>query len=192
MPVLGHLEAVKLDAIAVRRLHEAIARKGLSARTQQSAHVTLSAALQHALRQGLVDRNVARQVRPPRPVRDPARVHAMPAQVIDRILRATLNEPLHALWVVLATTGLRKGEALALRWSDVDMDAGILRVERSLYRRREGGLGFKPPKTDKGRRALPIPAMTVDALRGHRSRQAYNRLVAGQEWTDHDLVSADC
>jgi integrase len=85
---------------------------------------------------------------------------------------------LHALWALAATAGLRMGEALALSWDDLDLDAATVRVSRTLHR--EGGEWVTmEPKTRGSRRLVPLTPLAVEALRGHRLRQAEERLAAG-------------
>jgi integrase len=92
--------------------------------------------------------------------------------------------------VILAvTTGLRRGELLGLRWQDVDLDGGKLAVRQSLEQTR-AGLAFKQPKTQKGRRTVTLPPMTLEALRRHKAEQARERLLLGPAYADHGLVLA--
>jgi integrase len=94
--------------------------------------------------------------------------------------------------VVLAVaTGCRRGELLALRWADVDLDAATASIARTLEETDAGGLSFKEPKTERGRRRVDLPAFAVEALRRHRGRQAEERLRMGRDWQDHDLVCCD-
>lgn len=101
---------------------------------------------------------------------------------VNRLLDETHDDPHHALWALLLTTGLRLSEALALRWSDLDLDRGELRVLRKLRRPKNGGAWVvEDCKTDKSRRVVPMLAQTVAALRAHGDRQAVERLVAGMD-----------
>lgn len=179
---------MELDAVAVRRVLTSMEQRGLSARSRQYVHATLRSALQHAVVIGLLDRNVASHVRAPRPTRDPDRVHPIPANVVVRIIEHTRDRPLHALWVLLVTSGMRKGEALALRWRDVDFDGATVTVSRSLARLPGGGLMFKEPKTKNSHRTIPLAHSTMETLRLHRHQQVTERLGAGEAWEDHDLV----
>ncbi|WP_448642951.1 site-specific integrase [Geodermatophilus sp. URMC 63] len=86
--------------------------------------------------------------------------------------------------------GLRQSEALALRWSDVDLDNGTLSVRRRLHRVSGQGLVYEEPKADRSRRNLALPAQLVDALRAHRAIQREERIAAGSLWQDHDLLFA--
>jgi len=94
---------------------------------------------------------------------------------------------LEALYTIAITVGLRQGEALGLRWQDVDLDAGSLRVRHSLQRI-EGRLQLVEPKTERSRRTVSLPGVVVSALREHRVRQLQERLLAGSRWQESDYV----
>ncbi len=97
------------------------------------------------------------------------------------LLNATRDHRLHALFVVFAVLGLRRSEALGLRWDDVDLEAGVLRVRRSLHRV-EGQLATFPTKTQRSARAAPLPALVVRVLRNHQQGQEAERLALGARW----------
>jgi integrase len=94
---------------------------------------------------------------------------------------------LRSLLVFLVGTGCRRGEALALRWSDLDVDGGTARIRATLARTRDG-LVMTGPKTEKSRRQVPLPRPVVEELRAHRAAQAAERLRLGPAWVDLDLV----
>jgi len=103
-------------------------------------------------------------------------------------MRAAQTHRNAARWNV--ALGLRQSEALALRWTDVDLDNGTLTVRRGEHRVRGQGLVYEEPKADRSRRTLALPAPLVDALRAHRAAQLEERIAAGALWEDHDLVFA--
>jgi len=116
-------------------------------------------------------------------------------------LIAADGDRFHALYVVALASGARQGELLALRWSDVDMDAGTIRITRTLIcgaragARKDNGVPqvewtFTEPKTASSRRTIPIGRTAVEVLRRHRKAQAAERLLAGRAWHDGDLVFA--
>lgn len=86
------------------------------------------------------------------------------------------------------STGLRRGELLALRWQNIDLEKGMLYVTQTLTVTQQQGLIFKTPKTGKSRRSVTLPPSAVEALREHRRRQTEERLRLGPVWQDHDLV----
>jgi integrase len=102
---------------------------------------------------------------------------------------APSDDLLYALWFLLATTGLRRAEALGLRWSDLDLDAGRISIRQTLAYVGTKAT-FSEPKTDSSRRLIELAHETVEALRAHRSRQAEERLAIGPGYSTFDLVFA--
>jgi integrase len=102
-------------------------------------------------------------------------------------LRVAITDDLSALWLLALNSGIRRGELLALRWQDVDLDRGALAIRRTLTRG-TGALTFGEPKSKAGRRSLALPAVCVDALRAHRVKQLETRLSFGSAWNDTDLI----
>jgi integrase len=88
---------------------------------------------------------------------------------------------------LIAATALRRGEALGLRWDQVDLDGGTVKVVATLGEP-GGKLTFSEPKTKRSRRTVPIPASVVAMLRSHKRDQAVERLKAGNQWSDDNLV----
>jgi integrase len=102
----------------------------------------------------------------------------------------TAREHRHsALWWILGTTGMRRGEALGLRWSDVDLDKGLIKVQRALVTG-DGGKQWSTPKTRAGWRTVSIDEDTVAVLKAHRARQNAEKLALGAGYVDEDLVTA--
>ncbi|GAA3866482.1 site-specific integrase [Streptomyces lannensis] len=150
-----------------------------SARTVQYVHAVLRSALQQAIREELIARNVARIVETP--TVDPKEVHVLDVGEVKALLKTARPHRLYALWLLLISTGLRRGEALALTWSDVDLNAGTLRVRRNVQRiRRE--LIFGTPKTKRSVRTVSLPRRCVQALSDHRQSQERERAIAGRKW----------
>jgi integrase len=185
VPTLGRKRLDRLAPADLRWLLAAKADSGLSTSTVKSIHVVLGSALQHALREDLVSRNVARLVQVPTPEAKP--VEPLDVEDARKLLDAARDHRLYALWSVAIGVGLRRGEVAGLRWEDVDLEAGTLRVEQTLQRV-GGELRFDVPKTTRSRRAIPLPAVCVDVLREHRVRQNKERLALGPVWTDSGLV----
>jgi integrase len=163
------------------------AKRGLSAQTVLHVHRTLSQALNHAVWIGVLYRNPAQQVRPPRPPQREVKI--LSKDEIGVILEAARGTELHLLVLVSVTTGIRRGELLALRWSDIDLDAGVLTVNQALERT-NGKSTFKSPKTRTSRRTITLPAACVAALREHKTRQSERRLGLGLGRDPEGLVFA--
>jgi integrase len=142
---------------------------GLSPRSVLHHHRVLREALSHAVKWQLVSRNVADAVDPPRP--EKVEMTALDNSGLLRLLdaaRATMYFPLLHL---VAYTGLRRSEALALRWQDIDLDLATLAVVRSVHRVRGKGMVFTPPKTARSRRQVALSPSAALALRAHRDQQ---------------------
>ncbi len=185
VPEIGKIELSKLRPDDVQRTINRLHTKGLAPRTVQYAHATLRAALTVALRWGLVARNVATLVEP---VSAPRRsVVPFDEDEARQVLAAAAGHRLGAFFTVAMALGLRPSEALALTWSDVDLDEGVLHVRRALERR-PGGFAFKEPKSRTSRRTVPLPGICVEALMAHRLRQAEESVIAGEHRSDLDLV----
>lgn len=188
-PRIGQVRLNKLTPQQVQALLNDLRDAGYSPRTVQYAHAVLRRALGQAERWGLVTRNVARLVDVPRPRANPAKVHALTVDQARQLLAAAKGDRLYGLYVVVLMLGLRRGEALGLRWSDVELDAGTLRVEQQVIRVPGQGLVVSPlPKTASSRRINHVPGFAVEVLRQHRLRQLQERLSVGERWHEHDLV----
>ena len=107
--------------------------------------------------------------------------------MVSALLKAAEGHRHHAVLVLIAATGLRRGEALALRWADVDLDAGVLAV-RGTLNRVTGKLVVSEPKTARSRRTVPLSPAAVALLRKHKTAQKRERLAAANQWTDTGLV----
>lgn len=184
-PALGHHQLAKLAPQHVQAMLNAKLAAGLSPRTVQYLRAVLRRALGQALKWGLVARNVATLVDPPRSVQ-----HEMTFLSPDQaraFLNAARGDRLEALYSVAVALGLRQGEALGLRWGDVDLDAGTITVRVALQRI-DGKLQLVEPKTAQSRRTVAVPSSVAVALREHRVRQLEERLLAGARWQDRGLV----
>lgn len=163
-------------------------QSGLSPRTVAYVHTILHRAFKDAVRWGRLARNPADAADPPRGGRA-AEVQAWDAETLRAFLARSLEEAdrNYALWVLLATTGLRRGEALGLRWSDLDLDAGRVSIVQTVIQIR-AAVSISRPKTSRSRRSLTIDDGTVDALRSHRRTSSEQRLLVGADFADNDLV----
>jgi integrase len=133
----------------------------------------------------MVSRNDATLVSPPR-VQQTEIEPFTPVQA-KQFLAAIKGNRLEALYSVAVALGLRRGEALGLRWQDVDLDAGTLTVRVTLQRV-SGKLQLVEPKTSRSRRTITLPQITIKALRTHKTRQLEERLAAGEQWLETGMI----
>jgi integrase len=197
--VLPHLESVQLRRIDAGMLNSLYAslladgRKnyaggGLSPRTVQYVHAIVHRALRDAVKWGRLARNPADAADPPK-----ATAASRPesttwtADQLRTFLERTRTSRFSAAYHLIATTGLRRGEALGLRWQDLDLDAGRASIRQTVIAIKHTVM-ISTPKTAKGRRTVTLDSGTVAALREHRARQAAERLLMGAGWRDNDLV----
>jgi integrase len=186
VPYVGHIKAAKLTPEHLRRWLDALEDAGKSANTRRLARAVLRRSLALAERDGLVARNAAALVDGPRGV--PTRLDdALTAEEARKVLQAAEGDRLEALVHVLLTLGLRRGEALALRWDGVDLKAKTIRVEGAFTRSR-GKAVYSTPKTSTGARTIPLVGDLPAVLREHRRRQSAERLTAGELWRDGGWV----
>ena len=185
IPELGRFPLAQLGPEQVQAMLNRKRASGLSARSVYHLRAVLRTALGRALKWGLVARNAAALADPPR-VADPG-PRLITKDQARMLLAAFRGNRLEALYVVALSLGLRQGEALALRWEDVDLERQTLRVEAAMQRV-DRTLQRVEPKTQRSRRTIPLPGVAVEALRAHRVRQIEERLLAGDRWREHGLV----
>lgn len=187
IPVLGKSPLAKLTAQQVQGLYAVKLASGLSPTTVRHLATVLYGALAQAERLGLVARNVASLVDPPRNAE--TEMCVLTPEQVHTLLRAVHGDRLEALYVVAVSTGMRQGELLALRWRDVDLTGGTLAVRATLQRTKEEGYVLRAPKTKQSQRRITLGAVASSALRAHRARQAAERLALGETWdASIDLV----
>jgi integrase len=188
---LGQVPLQSLRPLDVEELYASLLREGrrygggLAPKTVRNIHIALRRSLADALRFGLVSRNVAALVKPPVPGR--SELVTWTADEVRAFLDAVGDDRLMPAYRLLAATGMRRGEALGLRWSDVDLTKSRLTVNRALTVV-DSALVWSSPKTARSRRSLSLDPETVAVLRAHRKRQAEERLAAGPAWSENNLV----
>ncbi len=191
IPALGHIRLSRLTPAHVDAMMNAALKRGAAPRSIAQHRAVLRRALNVGTRWGWLSRNAASLSEPPR-VRE-QEVRALTPADAKSLLQAVQGDRLQALFTVALACGLRQGEALGLRWADVDLDGGTLTVQRSLQRI-DGEWRFMEPKTAHSRRSIPLPRPVIAALREHRALQLKERLRAGRAWEGAawgDLVFAD-
>ncbi|HEU5382668.1 MAG TPA: tyrosine-type recombinase/integrase, partial [Ktedonobacteraceae bacterium] len=188
IPTLGHIGIQKLTTQQLQTFYAQKLKEGLAPRSIRIIHAILHKAYQDALRSQppLVARNVVETVRPPRIAKSEARV--LSKTQARALLTTVKGHRLEALITLALVTGMRRGELLGLRWSDINWQERTLTVRHTVDWL--GGYGFweSEPKTEQGRRTLPLPAIALEALKEHRTRQLEERLKAGSLWQNRDLV----
>jgi integrase len=185
VPTLGRKKIVNLTPSDVDRLLSEKLDSGLSPSTVRRIRAVLSQALGQGIRWGIVVRNVAALSRSPKiPRKEGRTLTPEQARILLETLKGHHNEALYAL---MLSTGLRRGEALGLQWKDFDAVTGIILVRRSL-KREDGVLITADTKTSKSRRAVNVPPQMIGALKAHKARQAQERLALGKAWQNSGFI----
>jgi integrase len=172
---------------AIDTEREQTGRRPMGAATKQRVRATLRSALRDAEREGLVTVNVARLVRLEPGRRPPVR--PLEPEELGRLLDHLASDELAPLYETIAATGLRRGEALGLRWADIDLDHGVISVRQQLVTLGRV-VSFEPPKTASGARRIELDAHTTGVLLDQRLRQDADRQQWGDAYEDHGLVFA--
>jgi len=181
VPHIGALPIQKLRPVQLNELYGKLLREGgkegrpLSARSVGHAHRVLRRAIGHAVQWGVVLHNAAANVSAPRV--EPTEIEILREDDVQALLDKLRGGSLYMVALLGLSTGMRRGEMLALRWGDVV--GNMIRVERSLEHTKAGGLRFKSPKTRTGRRTISIPASVAAELRAHRMAQQERWLALG-------------
>ena len=183
-PVLGEIKLRELQPYQIQQLYNSLLAEGKSNRTVQLVHSVIHRALVVGQQLGLVGRNPASAVTPPK-------VPQKEMQVLDdnqarQLLIAAQGDRYEAMYYLAITTGLRQGELLGLKWEDIDFSSGILQVKRQLQRVPGKGVRLSEPKTKAGRRQIQLGPESVNQLIIHRRRQDIER--EGDRWEEHGLV----
>jgi len=195
VPHIGTVKLQKLSGSQVNALYAKLAdtgrkdgKKGLSAMTIHHVHSCLHKACKDAVRWGHISRNPLDAADPPRKKSDGSReMRTWSKEQLRAFLDATADERLSPLWHTIAMTGMRRGEAIGLRWSDVDLEAGRLSVRRALIPSGRDVI-VSEPKTIKGRRVIAIDPGTVDVLKAQAARQLDEQKEWDEAWVETGLV----
>ena len=195
IPALGHLPITKLSPAHIQSFYNELTTTGrrdnragpLAPRTRQHIHRVLSAALSRSVEQQVIARNPADVFKRRLPKVERKEMAVLTPEQSGTLLDATRPTPLYVPVMLALATGMRRGEILALRWRNVDLDRGIVRVTESLEQPK-GGLRFNPPKSGRGR-IITLPASAVEELREHkRAQQAEHLLKVGVRQNGTTLV----
>ncbi|MCW2758707.1 MAG: site-specific integrase [Nocardioidaceae bacterium] len=197
IPLLGRHRLDKLTPEHIEDAWDRLREEGnptladptpLSANTIHQTHRILSRALKVAVQRKKMKRNpaAAESMDAPKRVEQPLEIMT-PAE-IDAVLATCRGKWNAARWNVALAIGLRQGEALGLRWEDVDLDVGTISVRQTLMRITGRGIVFGTPKSEKSKRTVALPTSLLAALKAHRMAQNTQRLAVGDHWTDRGLV----
>lgn len=196
IPRLGSRPLQTLEARHLNALYGELLKRGavhskgpLSPRTVRYTHTVLRSALKDAVRQNVLQRNVADLATPPRAAEYGVGIRVWSADELRRFLEEVAGDRLYAAWFLAATTGMRRGEVLGLRWGDLDLDLGRCSIVQTLVTV-DYELSFSTPKTARGRRLVALDEFTVRALRVHRNQQECERRAWAELYHDGGLVFA--
>jgi integrase len=193
VPSLGHVRLQTLSPAQLNAFYADLLLGGgrtrpgapLAPKTVRHAHTMLHKALNDAVKWGRVSKNAADLAEPPRPATPEMKV--WDTEQLRTFLESVQDDRLFAAWLLLVTTGMRRGEVLGLRWNDVNLDVARVSVVRTLTVVGHDVL-VSEPKTAKGRRSVALDPATTAALRDHRREQRKERLAFGEGWNDEKLV----
>lgn len=161
LPVLGQIALQKLTSWDIQDLYEQKRREQIAASTIAKIHRMLSHALKDAVKLGHVLRNVSEFVELPAIKKQERVTQALTFEQARTLLAVAKDDPLEALYVLALTTGLRQGELLALKWSDLDLTYGKLQVQRALIRVKKGKAIIDTPKSPTSRRCIRLPQLAM-------------------------------
>ena len=187
-PTLGTLELDKISPAQINAFEAGLTANGESATSVNLVHAVLSGAMRYAASLELIMRNPASLVSPPAKPKKEAQAPSM--ESVRRMLRLAeeLNHYLFPCIHLLAYTGMRRGEAVALTWNNVDLEAGHLNVVASVGRVGRQGLVVDVPKSKSGQRKIDLDARTVEILRAHREHQRQFRDALEDDFWGGDKV----
>jgi integrase len=186
LPMIGKMRLTDIQPAHLTKLYLSKKQEGRGARTVQLIHVVMHAVLQQAVKEGILGRNPADSVE--RPKVEETERHILTEEQAQRLVIASQGSRYGTLFYLALMTGMREGELLGLKWSDLDWTKGILEVQRQLQRSSGHGYALVPPKTKAGRRQIKIGLETLERLSAHRCRQELEKDVMDKRWVENDLV----
>lgn len=188
IPSLGDRQISKLEPLEIQEFYNNLIERGLSAKTVANIHGVLFSALKQAVKWGLIRNNPVEVVDLPKYSRPEMNVFT-PEQAAQ-FMKATVYSPHKTLFSLLLTSGMRPGEALALRWSNVDLEVGRVHVQQALSRTNDGWQ-LREPKTPQSRRAIPLPTSVIADLKEHRVAQIEEKMRLSKTYNDRGFVFAN-
>jgi integrase len=188
LPFLGRVRLQQILPSHLKQLYAQLKDEGKGPRMIQLAHVVLHAALHQAVRECILGRNPADAVQRPRVERTEFQI--LNEEQAHQFLIAASGSPYETLFYLALATGMRKGELLGLKWSDLDWSKGILLVQRQLQQIAGQGFSLVTTKTKAGRRQIKVGQETLKRLETHRAQQEAVKTLTGERWQENDLIFA--
>ena len=186
LPQIGKIKLRELRLDRIEAHYTTLQEDGLSPRSVRFVHSILHKCLNDAIRRGYVGYNASQGATQPR-------IEHKEMSILDegevmQFLITIQGSSHEALYILAIKTGIRRGELLALKWSDLNWKNGTIRVQRQVQRIKEQGMIFRPPKTRAGRRTIQLGEQTLQTLRNQFERCKMLKEVAGRNWKDLDLI----
>jgi integrase len=186
LPHMGKMRLQDIQPAHIKQLYLKKREEGRGARTIQFIHRMLYSVLKQAVREGLLGRNPTEVV--DRPKVEQNEIQILTEEQVRQLLIASTNTRYGTFYYLALMTGMREGELLGLKWSDLDWDRGVLFVQRQLQRIIGQGRVLVPPKTKAGRRKIKLGQVTLNRLAAHRDQQNLQKAVTGDRWVENDLI----
>lgn len=188
VPVLGKKKLSEVTGQHIQALLAELSRRGMAPSTVLKTRMVLHSAFKQAVRWRLILRNPVDDTDPPK--RRRIELRTLSPEEVRRLVEAAPEPVFRALFALAATAGLRRGEVLGLKWSDLNLEAKTMSVRRSLFRAKGGGYLLEEPKTSRARRLVRLTSFAVEELRELRIVQEAARKAAAELWHDGDFVFA--
>ena len=193
-PEIGH---IKLKDLTTRRVQKLLNDKledrgvegkgGLAVNSVKHIYGTINAGLEQAVKEGLVNKNVAAAAEPPKK-QEEEKLHTWTKKEVKLFLNAAKDHRYYLVFYIALNTGMRKGEILGLKWEDIDFKAKRISVNRQVYRTDEG-LTLKRVKTKAGERVIPINDVMIQQLQKQKEEQETIAEMLNKEYNKHNLVN---
>lgn len=180
-PALGHFKLSKLNSLAIDNFYTELEDNGLSSATIRKIHTIVRSSLEYAKDYQFISRNPVSVVKPPSIQHKDIQVWE--EKDMMRFLESVKDEYDYIIYHLALFTGMRRGEILGLKWSDIDYDNQKIRVMRSYSK-----FGFTKGKTDNARRVIDIDDDTVATLKNHHKTIKENKMCCGKDYSDNNLV----